>query len=96
MKTVDYESLLQKHKPRGYVSIDTNKIANRLICELSIQSGYGLARFLEVDVSLDNHMAVRVWVQRRLDAQGSYLFDEMVYKLQSELYELLSMLSYGL
>ena len=97
MKLIDYDTLLQAHKPKGYVSEDANIIANTLLCELCIQTGTGLARFLNVDTCFDNQMAIRVWVQRRLDAQDGYIVDEMCSQLETELYGLLpdTNISYG-
>ncbi|WP_250162858.1 hypothetical protein [Psychrobacter sp. WY6] len=89
MKVINYDELFADLKPSGYVSEDANGIANTLICELYIQSGVGLARFLSVDRCFDNHMAMRVWVQKRLDANSGYVVDDMYQKLQGELYELL-------
>ncbi|PKH69191.1 hypothetical protein CXF61_01400 [Psychrobacter sp. 4Dc] len=95
MKVINYNELFAQLKPSGYVSEDANGIANTLICELYIQSGNGLARFLSVDSCFDNHMALRVWVQKRLDASGGYIFEEMCHQLESELYGLLPQISYG-
>ena len=63
MKIIDYDTLLQSHKRSGHLSADANIIANRLINDMQIRSGSGLARFLEVDICFDNHRALRVWVQ---------------------------------
>ncbi|MGP5209224.1 hypothetical protein ACTXJ5_00370 [Psychrobacter alimentarius] len=95
MKMIDYDKLHATFKPNGYVSNDANHIANSLIYELCIQSGTGLARFLNVDSCFDNHMAMRVWVQKRLDANPDYVCDEMCGQLESELYELLPQTGYG-
>lgn len=89
MKIIDYDKLHATFKPSGYISNDANNMANSLICELYIQSGTGLARLLNVDSCFDNHMAMRVWVQKRLDANPDYVLDEMRGQLQSALYELL-------
>ncbi len=94
MKIIDYDKLHATFKPSGYVSDDANDIANTLICELCIQSGIGLARFLNVDSCFDNHMAMRVWVQKRLDANSGYLVDEICHQLESELYGLLPQTGY--
>ena len=88
MKTIDYDTLLKSHKRSGHLSADANIIANRLINDMQIQSGSGLARFLEVDICFDNHRALRVWVQRQLDTQPSYMFEEIGYKLEPKLYEI--------
>lgn len=95
MKMINYNDLLAKFKPSGYVSEDANGIANTLICELYIQPGSGLARFLSVDSCFDNHMALRVWVQKRLDASIGYVVDDMYQQLQGELYGLLPQHGYA-
>ncbi len=92
MKIINYEQLFAEFKPDGAISDDANVIANTLICELYIQPCNGLARFLGVKTCFDNHMAMRVWVQIRLDAQDEYLVDEICSQLQSELYGLLPQL----
>ena len=89
MKIIDYDTLLKSHKRGGHLSQDANIIANRLINDMQIQSGSGLARFLEVDICFDNHRALRVWVQRQLDKQLSYMVEEIGYKLERKLYEIL-------
>ena len=95
MKMIDYDKLHATFKPSGYVSNDANSIGNYLICELCIQSGSGLASFLNVDSCVDNHMALRIWVQKRLDANTDYVLDEMRGQLESALYELLPHTGYG-
>lgn len=95
MKMIDYDKLHATFKPSGYVSNDADNIANYLICELCIQSGSGLARFLNVDSCFDNHMALRIWVQKRLDANLGYAVDDICSQLQSELYGLLPQTGYG-
>ncbi|WP_201617937.1 hypothetical protein [Psychrobacter urativorans] len=95
MKVIDYDKLFAKFKPSGYVSEDANIIANIIIRELLIQTGDGLARFLNVDTCFNNHMAMRVWVQKHLDASLGYVVDDMCNQLKIELYELLPQLGYG-
>lgn len=95
MKIINYDKLHAAFKPSGYVSEDANRIANTLICELCIRSGVGLARLLSIDSCFDNHMALRVWVQKRLDVNSSYLVDEMCRQLECELYGLLPQTDYG-
>lgn len=97
MKNINYQELLAEHKPQGHISSDANKLANGFIREYCIQLDYGLARFLEVDICFDNHMALRVWVQMRLDAYKPYVCEEIRAKLESELHDLLSSsgLGYG-
>lgn len=85
MKIIDYDKLLCAHKRSGYITTDANIIANQLIKDLNIQGGFGLARFLEVDVCFDNYRAVRIWVQRQLDKQPNYLINEMRNQLECEL-----------
>lgn len=95
MKIINYDQLFGEFKRDGAISENANEIANTLICELCIQSGTGLARFLGVKSCFNNHMAMRVWVQKRLDANSDYLLDEMCRQLESELYGLLPQTSYG-
>ena len=95
MKMIDYDKLHATFRPSGYISNGADNIANYLICELCIQSGTGLARFLSVDSCFDNHMALRIWVQKRLDANPDYVLDEMRGQLESALYELLPHTGYG-
>lgn len=89
MKIINYEELFAELKPDGAISADANLIANALMRELYISSGYNLARFLRVKRCFDNDMAMRVWVQKRLDASLGYVVEDMRCQLQSELYELL-------
>ena len=95
MKIIDYDKLHAAFKSSGYVSEDANRIANTLICELCIQSGVGLARLLSIDSCFDNHMALRIWVQKHLDANSGYFVDEMCRQLECELYGLLPQTGYG-
>ncbi len=95
MKVINYEELFGEFKPDGAISADANLIANALMRELYISSGHNLARFLGVKRCFDNDMALRVWVQKRLDAQDGYFVEDMSSKLQSELYELLPQSGYG-
>lgn len=55
--------ILQAHSE---TTQQAHKIANRLIKDLEVQSGFGLASFLEVDTNFDNFTAVRVWTQRKI------------------------------
>ena len=95
MKIINYEELFAEFKRDGAISEDANEMANTLIRELCIQSGTGLARFLSVKSCFDNHTAMRVWVQKRLDANDSYMVDEMCHQLESELYSLLPQTGYS-
>ena len=95
MKVINYDKLLKAHRTSGYISEEANCIANTLLCELCLQAGSGLARYLGVDICFDNHMALRVWVQKRLEAQESYLIDEMCSQLETELYGLLPNTEHG-
>ena len=95
MKTINYEELFCEFKRDGAISKDANEIANTLMRELYISSGHNLTRFLGVKRCFDNDMAMRVWVQKRLDAQDGYFIEDMDSKLQSELYELLPQYGYG-
>ncbi|MGP5495498.1 hypothetical protein ACTXMK_09770 [Psychrobacter celer] len=95
MKIINFDELFNEFKRDGAISENANEIANTLICELCIQSGTGLARFLGVKSCFNNHMAMRVWVQKRLDANNDYLLDEICRQLESELYGLLPHTGYG-
>jgi len=89
MTIINYKQLFGKFKPDGAISEDANEIANALMRELYISYGHNLARFLGVKRCFDNDMALRVWVQKRLDASLGYVIEDMRCQLQSELYELL-------
>ena len=95
MTIINYEELFAKFKRDGSISADANLIANALMRELYISSGHQLARFLGVKRCFTNDMAMRVWVQKRLDASLGYLIEDMRCQLQSELYELLPQSGYG-
>ena len=95
MTIINYEELFSEFKPDGAISDDANEIANVLMRELYVSSGYNLARFLGVKRCFDNDMALRVWVQKRLDASLDYVIEDMCCQLQSELYELLPQSGYG-
>ena len=95
MTIINYEELFSEFKRDGAISDDANEIANALMRELYVSSDHNLARFLGVKRCFDNNMAMRVWVQKRLDAQDGYFVEDMSRKLQSELYELLPYSSYG-
>ena len=95
MKIINYEDLFGEFKPDGAISEDANVIANALMRELYVSSGHNLARFLGVKRCFNNDMAMRVWVQKRLDAQDGYFVEDMTSQLQSELYELLPHSDYG-
>ena len=95
MTIVNYEELFSEFKPDGAISDDANVIANALMRELYVSSGYNLARFLGVKRCFDNDMALRIWVQKRLDVNLDYVIEDMCCQLQSELYELLPQSGYG-
>ena len=95
MTIINYEELFAEFKPDGAISEDANEIANVLMRELYVSSGYNLARFLGVKCCFDNDMAMRVWVQKRLDVNLGYVIEDMRHQLQSELYELLPQSGYG-
>ena len=95
MKIINYEDLFGEFKPDGAISEDANAIANALMRELYVSSGHNLARFLGVKRCFNNDMAMRVWVQKRLDASLGYVVEDMRCQLQSELYELLPQSGYG-
>lgn len=89
MTIINYEELFSEFKRDGAISEDANEIANVLMRELYVSSGYNLARFLGVKRCFTNDMAMRVWVQKRLDANLDYVIEDMRCQFQSELYELL-------
>ena len=95
MKTINYEELFSEFKRDGAISADANLIANALMREFYVPSGYNLARFLGVKHCFNNDMAMRVWVQKRLNASLGYVVEDMRCQLQSELYKLLPQSSYG-
>lgn len=95
MKIINYEQLFGEFRPEGAISEDANVIANALMRELHVSSGHNLARFLGVKRCFNNDMAMRVWVQKRLDAQDGYFIKDMSSQLQIELYELLPHSDYG-
>ncbi|WP_394210438.1 hypothetical protein [Psychrobacter piscatorii] len=95
MTIINYEELFAELKPDGAISADANLIANALMRELYISSGHNLARFLGVKRCFNNDMAMRVWVQKRLDSSLGYMVEDMRCQLQSELYELLPHSDYG-
>ncbi|MEN2751228.1 hypothetical protein AAIR29_06220 [Psychrobacter sp. FBL11] len=95
MKIINYEELFGEFKPDGAISADANLIANALMRELYVSSGHNLARFLGVKRCFNNDMAMRVWVQKRLDSSLGYMVEDMRCQLQSELYELLPHSDYG-
>ena len=88
MTIINYEELFAKFKPDGAISEAANLIANALMRELYISSGHNLARFLGVKRCFTNDIAMRVWVQKHLDANLDYVIEDMRCQLQSELYEL--------
>ena len=94
MTIINYEELFAEFKPDGAISDDANEIANALMRELYISSGHNLARFLGVKRCFNNDIAMRVWVQKHLDASLDYVIEDMRCQLQSELYELLPQSSY--
>ncbi|MGO3001540.1 MULTISPECIES: hypothetical protein [unclassified Psychrobacter] len=73
MKIINYEELFGEFKPDGAISEDANLIANALMRELYISSGHQLARFLGVKSCFNNDMAMRVWVQKRLEVDLDYV-----------------------
>ena len=94
MTIINYEELFSEFKRDGAISDDANEIANALMRELYISSGHNLARFLGVKRCFTNDMAMRVWVQKRLDASLGYVVEDMRCQLQRELYELLPQSGY--
>ena len=89
MQTIDYNKLVQVLKPNSQITDDANTLANALIIELNIPAGQGLAVFLGMPVTLDNHKALRRWVQKQLSDETDYIFAEMQGQLEKKLYDLL-------
>lgn len=81
MKIINYEQLFSEFKSDGAISTDANFIANALMRDLSIFFGHNLARFLGVKHCFNNDMAMRVWVQKRLDASLGYVIEDMCHQL---------------
>ena len=89
MQTIDYNKLVQVLKPNSQITDDANTLANALIIDLNIPAGQGLAVFLGMPVTLDNHKALRRWVQKQLNDETGYVFAEMQNQLEKKLYDLL-------
>ena len=89
MQTIDYNKLVRALKPNTQITDDANKLANALIIDLNIQAGQGLAVFLGMPVTLENHKALRRWVQKQLTDETGYVFTEMQGQLEKKLYDLL-------
>ena len=51
-----------------WVTERANRIADWLIFVAEIQPGNGLAGHLGVNASMDNHSALRIWVQKKMRA----------------------------
>ena len=80
MRVIDYNELLKEHKPKGYVSSDADTIANTLICQLCIQAGSGLARFLKVDNYYNPGELYYITIAGVLSAKGN-LVKEPIRKI---------------
>jgi len=95
MKIINYEELFSEFKRDGVISTDANLIANALMREFYVPSGYNLARFLGVKHCFNNDMAMRVWVQKRLDVNFDYIVEDMSDQLHREFCKLLPQSSYS-
>ncbi|WP_430461138.1 hypothetical protein ACQUQU_18220 [Thalassolituus sp. LLYu03] len=51
-----------------WASEKANRIADWLIFVAEVQHGHGLAGYLGVSPTVDNHSAVRIWVQKKMRA----------------------------
>ncbi|WP_287244722.1 hypothetical protein [Pseudoalteromonas sp.] len=89
MKLINHASLSALFKPDAVITDDANTLANALIIDLNIPAGQGLAVFLGMPVTLDNHKALRRWVQIQLSDETGYVFAEMQSQLEKRLYDLL-------
>lgn len=87
MLNISYEELRKEFKPMGSIDDEANRIANHLICELSITTGTSISNFLEVDSCFNNHMAIRIWVQNQLINLKGDTFDEKCQELKIKLYD---------
>ena len=58
--------MLHQNFKHVWVTERANRIADWLIFVAEIQPGNGLAGHLGVNVSMDNHNAVRIWVQEQM------------------------------
>jgi len=58
---------IQQQAWGAWISPLANQLSKELIIQYEIQTGYGLALYLDVDRVFDNHRAIRIWVQRMLD-----------------------------
>lgn len=65
MNSITLDALLKRISQNVDTSHEVNQLANWLIKELSIQSGFGLANFLQVDSHFDNFAAVRYWIHQQ-------------------------------
>lgn len=87
MLGVNAKNLNKMLKAQKQISQQANRLSNRLIRELEVQNGFGLANFLEVDSNFDNFTAIRAWVQKQMNkgfGNDSLDFEE----LKRQLYEL--------
>ncbi|OBX84251.1 hypothetical protein [Faucicola atlantae] len=73
------------------ISDEVNHIANELIKEVNVQSGFGLANFLNVDSKLDNFAAVRAWVNKHYRSLNTDNDDENLNIFKHKFYECLPM-----
>lgn len=78
--------VLKSQAPVTSSVMDSNDLANRLIKNLHIQSGFGLAGFLNVESHTDNFGAVRSWVNKQLvklqqvESDIDWLYQELEHR----------------
>lgn len=91
MLGVNAKQLTKLLKAQNETTKQANQIANKLIKDLEVQNGFGLASFLEVDTNFDNFTAVRVWTQRQIkkfcDGKLSPDYDFLKHKFYETLPE---------
>lgn len=88
MKNVNYEKIMQLVMTNIEASDAVNDLVNKLIKELQIQTGFGLAGFLKEDSKLDNFAAVRAWVNKRFPKIDTGDFEENYRILKHEFIEI--------
>lgn len=68
------------------VSHKAKQIGFNLICELNIQNGFGLSKYLSVNNCHDNHSAILIWIDRLFeDNPGELTKQEIINHLFQKL-----------
>ena len=87
MKKMMLQQLLLKQKRDASIREQANLIANKLILEFEVNEGTKLAYFLTVPQGLDNFMALRVWVERKLVRLDGFSSQSDLSQLHDILYD---------